>query len=191
MHFVTHDRGEGLADARGLRIDFAAEKGLDRDSHGQAHHFSRNVEDCTILPGLDVREAFFDHCSGITDDASAVECGLRKTALAAPEFAITGQQTFSQDSGGDPAHQFGLVELVLFEDQQLFDEIRAVEKNAPLTEAKRDVGDVAVVARDMGEEFQGIAAKLERDTQERYPARSGWQAFLGVCHWLDRFQRSP
>src|SRR6202022_801842 len=152
--------------------DLPPSKGFCPGFHGQAHHVSSNVENSAILPGLDVGEAFFHHRSGITDDASAVECGLRKAALAAPEFAIAGQQTFSQDSGGDPAHQFGLVELVLFEDQQLFDEIRAVEKDAALTEAKRDVDDVAVVARHMGEEFQGIAAKLERDTQERYPARS-------------------
>jgi hypothetical protein len=74
-----------------------------RDCHGQAHHLSSNVEDSAIPPGLDMRKAFFHHRSGVTGDARAVECGLRKAALAAPDFAIAGQQTLSQDSGGDPA----------------------------------------------------------------------------------------
>jgi hypothetical protein len=83
------------------------------------------------------------------------------------------------------------VELVLFEDQHLFDEIRVVKNDAALTEAEGNVDDVAIFVRDMGEEFQGIAAKLERDTQERNPARSGWQAFFAVCHWLESIPAPP
>jgi hypothetical protein len=151
-----HHAGQRFSDLDRLRFDVGVEQGLADDRQRQPVHLAGNVDRPPVDPGASHPIRVRHHRRAVGGNPVAVERRLHQPALPQMDRALAGQQSFAENPLGalQPA---ALHEALVVRDEDVLDVLRIVDEEHLL--AAHAVGDdVAVGAREIGEEGERIAA---------------------------------
>src|SRR5579864_1517177 len=172
MDLKTHQVCETFADAVGFGAEVNAEKRFDGDAAGETRHFVRDVADFALPPPRGVRQRVLDHRGGVFVDARFLKRGLRQTPLTPPEISFAIEQAIAEQAAGGDFRESALVEFVLLDHENLFDQVRMTDEKTGLSERERKINQVTIFARASGEKIEALLAKFKSDADERLSSRT-------------------
>src|SRR6266436_1041830 len=111
-------------------------------------------------------ERAFHHYRRIFVGARAVKGGLGEAALATPKIAFADQQALAKQRADNEFRQRAFVQFGVIEDEELLDVVGTIDEH-PARAHDRHADDVAVLASETLQCAEGIAADLERETEDR------------------------
>jgi len=170
VNLKAHQCGEIFADAIGFGTKVNAEKSLDRDAAGETRHFISDVADFAVSPPQCVGERVFDHRRGVFVDARFLKRRLREAPLTPPEVAFAIEQTIAEQAAGGHFGKRALVEFVLLDNENLFDQVGMTDEKARLPKSEGKTNKVAILPRATGEQIEAVLAQFESDADERLSA---------------------
>ncbi|HEV2297491.1 MAG TPA: hypothetical protein VGR72_03125, partial [Candidatus Acidoferrales bacterium] len=118
-------------------------------------------------------------------DARFLKRGLRQTPLTPPKIAFAIEQAIAEQASRGDFRKRALVEFVLLDDENLFDQVGMTDEKAFLPESERKVNEVTVLVRATGEQVEAVLAEFKRDADERLSSRA-WRAICGWRHFVRR-----
>ena len=154
-----------------LALDVGVEERLADDGEGVRRHLPRDVERRAVVPMLGATRGIRRHGVGVGGDARPMEGRLGEPALAQVQLVLAREQSLAEQHLR-ALEATTLVEEATVRDEHVADAVGMTDEHHRLAgDAK--AGDVAVGAREIGEERERTPHHGERELAGIALARTG------------------